>query len=240
MKIKVSHLRKMISSVVQEILIKEDFSSGNEISSLQQKFNSNSEDLREIAKEIVNTLERRGYEIEKSGSSEKQSFNVHKKNKSYKITLQKQQKLHIVSENIESDFGVFNRNDPELSNFLKHVKKSSPTKSSSEKKIQTKNTSKSSSVRSNRSNQQSQLNVDDFENDDTVLGISREKFRTSTKFEYIVEFLDITKNNSCVFQVVKTFITNEKENPTKDSSFKSFCMKLMGDIVIKLLLVNGV
>jgi len=233
MRIKVGHLRKIISGAIQEILIREDFfyEEKKRISSVppqHPKFNS--VDLHEIAEEIVNTLERRGYEIEKSDSSFKELvlFDAHGKGKSYKVVLRKKQKIHIVAE--DADFGVFNRNDPELSAFLKGVKKSFPAEPSSEKKNQSKNIglgtlSSSSPV---HTNQESQL--DDFENDDTVLGLSREKFRMKTKFEYIVEFLDMTKNNSCAFRIVKDFISNEKENPTKDPGFKSFSIKFVKKI----------
>jgi len=235
MRIKVGHLRKIISGAIQEICLKEDFSYGEKkrISSVppqHPKFNS--VDLYEIAEEIANTLERRGYEIEKSDSSFEKSalFDAHGKGKSYKVVLRKKQKIHIVSE--DADFGIFDRNDPELSAFLKGVKKSSPAKPSPEKKNNAKNIGSGTLFSPVHTNQRSQL--DDFENDDTVLGLSREKFRMSTKFEYIVEFLDMTKNNSCAFRIVKDFITNEKENPTKDPEFKRFSMKLLSKIGVMI------
>jgi hypothetical protein len=240
MKIKVSQLRKIITGVIEEFHLREELvgtSRDKRISSVppqHPKFRSN--DLHEIGEEIAELLESRGYEIQKSDSMFEKSaiFDAFGSKRTFKVVVRKKQKLHIVAE--DADFEVFDREDPELAAFLKGIKKNNSSKSGqSEKKNQS--AGHGNGLSTTMTSPRDQLpQISDFETDDTVIGLSREKFRMSTKFEYIVEFLDKTKNSSAAFRVIRPFITNEKDDPTRDPLFKKFSYKFVHGEIEKLII----
>ena len=82
----------------------------------------------------------------------------------------------------------------------------------------------------------SRSSVEDFDDEDpTSFGQDREKFRITPKIDYIIEFLDKTKNGSRYLRFAHSFATQQKNSPETDPAFKKFSNSIAGNIVKKFI-----
>jgi hypothetical protein len=167
----------------------------------------NYSDLNDIGKVLSNNLSKIGFIIRKSNVSFNNvfCFDTEKLGKVYQIFIKK--KFHSINE----DMQTFNRNDPELSAFLKQMgnKNLSLKSSQKEKPNQTFKTTKN-------------YKLDDDESDDTIMSSDNNLYKRN--FEYCIEFQDKSKNNDIIIQHKKIFNGNKEE-------FKNFIEQFVYELM---------
>lgn len=177
---------------------------------VSQHDNFNDNDLNDIGKSLSSNLSQIGFMIRKSNVSFKNvfCFDAEKLGKVYQVFIKK--KFHSINEDVET----FNRNDPELSAFLKQMGNKNLSlklpQQQKEKSNQTFKTTKN-------------YKHDDDELDDTIMSPDNNLYKRN--FEYCVEFQDKSKNNDIIIQHKKIFNGNKEEFKNFTEQFISELMK---------------